>query len=67
MFLAGIQAKLGLDPRFKHSGVTNSGHIIWWSTLFLIFDPLKLFSISDFEFRICNFYFSVLPQITASG
>ena len=28
MFLAGIQAKLGLDPRFKHSGVTNSGHVI---------------------------------------
>jgi hypothetical protein len=23
--LAGIQAKLGLDPRLKHSGVTNSG------------------------------------------
>jgi hypothetical protein len=28
MFLAGIQAKLGLDPRLKHSGVTNSGHVI---------------------------------------
>jgi hypothetical protein len=28
MFLAGIQAKFGLDPRLKHSGVTNSGHVI---------------------------------------
>ena len=28
MFLAGIQAKPGLDPRLKHSGVTNSGHVI---------------------------------------
>ena len=28
MFLAGIQAKLGLDPRLKRSGVTHSGHVI---------------------------------------
>jgi hypothetical protein len=28
MFLAGIQARLGLDPRLKHSGVTNSSHVI---------------------------------------
>jgi hypothetical protein len=28
MFLAEIQAKFGLDPRLKHSGVTNSGSVI---------------------------------------
>jgi hypothetical protein len=28
MFLAGIQAKVGLASRLKHSAVTNSGHVI---------------------------------------
>jgi hypothetical protein len=28
MFLAGIQANFGLDPRLKHSGVTTWGKII---------------------------------------
>ena len=28
MLLAGIQAKLGLDPGLKHSGVTTWGKVI---------------------------------------
>jgi hypothetical protein len=55
---------LNVGENFSHQKPTEQNGLIW---NFLIFDHLKFFRISDFEFRTCKFVYTWRPLRRCSG